>query len=246
MRTELQPAYLLHGRKISDSRILADFITQDFGQVSGVVRAPGKKKPPLLSFVPMNVSWVGKNELKTITQYEQSAGQHPHLEGRALYCAFYINEITQRLLSKGEALPQLFQLYQITLFKLSLPGDMEPTLRRFELALLKASGSMVQFDRDAKSGQAIREHCYYQLHPGLGFCEVSNNSRALIDGVLDKNTPRSTFFLGQYLLAIAQDDLGDKYVQYAAKWIVRIMFKSLFGNRPLKSRELFKAILKQN
>ncbi len=237
MRTELQPAYLLHGRKISDSRILADFITQDFGQVSGIVRAPGKKKPPLLPFIPMNISWLGKNELKTITQYEQSTSQHPHLEGKALYCAFYVNEITQRLLAKGESLSQLFQLYQITLFKLSLSEEVEPILRRFELALLKASGSMVEFGNDAKSGLAIREQCYYQLQPGLGFVEVShsgNNSCSYV------STHRRAPFLGQHLLAIAQDDLSDQHVLYAAKWVVRIMFKSLFGNKALKSREFFK------
>ena len=89
MRIVLQPAYLLHARKISDSRLSVDFFTQDYGVVGAIARAPSKKKSPLVLFRRALISWQGNNPLKTLTDYELALAPVPTLGGQGLFCGFY-------------------------------------------------------------------------------------------------------------------------------------------------------------
>ena len=77
MRIESQPAYILHTRNFRDSSLIVDFLSADYGRISGVVkgvRATSKsaKQRRGLSqpFVPLLISWSGKSDLKTIIQME--------------------------------------------------------------------------------------------------------------------------------------------------------------------------------
>ena len=51
----------------------------------------------LMSFQPLQLSWFGKHELRTLHGAEWQGGQ-PQLKGTALLCGFYLNELLLKLL----------------------------------------------------------------------------------------------------------------------------------------------------
>ncbi|HEY7772725.1 MAG TPA: DNA repair protein RecO [Marinagarivorans sp.] len=238
MRVELQPAYLLHSRKISDSRLLVDFFTRDYGVVGAVARAPSKKKPAYATFSPALVSWLGKGGLKTLVDYELTRVSSPRLAGVPLYCGFYLNELLQRLLPKGEACPALFEAYRATIAELShtaphpdqavLLIHLEPLLREFELRVLEELGYLVDFSHDASTGQPLEEARRYYLDVNSGFSEVGR--------------PAWPTFDGKVILAMGQRDFSDTTMLGAMKMMTRVLLSPVLGSKPLKSRELFASV----
>lgn len=226
MRVDNQPAYIIHTKKISDSRLIIELLTRDYGVISAIARAPGKKKPPFIAFAPTSISWVGKTELKTLTGHEHIQYQELQLAGASLYCGFYLNELLQRLVSKDEACEELYQLYQVTLLKLALDDDAEPLLRAFEFLVLKIIGLAIDFNIDAVTGKPVEIASFYTLRQGAGFIQCSSDSQS---------------YLGAHLIAISTGDYSDLMVRRVAKKISRALLKPVLGSRPLKSRELFKA-----
>src|SRR5690606_33251897 len=96
----LQPAYLLHSRPYRDTSALLDFLTRDFGRISAVargVRRPNSTTRGLLQpFTPVQASFSGRGELKTLSQVELLRDPIV-LRGERLFSALYINELIVRL-----------------------------------------------------------------------------------------------------------------------------------------------------
>lgn len=235
MRIELQPAFLLHSRKISDSRLLVDFLTRDFGVVGAVARAPSKKKSAFSVFSPALISWVGGKPLKTLTDYELAQYAPSALFGNALYCGFYINELLQRLMPKGESCPAVYDAYQKTLARLnaisrtessaSVLIQVEPLLRELELLVLEELGYLVDFGTDANTGEPLEKNKSYYLDIHSGFSEVGNPAWPVFDGAA--------------IAAMAERNFTAPQHRSAMKRMMRILLLPLLGSKPLKSRELF-------
>ena len=225
MRIALQPAYLIHARKISDSRLLVDFLTRDYGVVGAVARAPSKKKSPHTLFRPALISWLGNNSLKTLTEYEFSHHQDNVLVGSSLYCGFYLNVLLLRLMPKGEACEHLFSVYQHSLLALSAGSEPEPVLRRFELLLLQALGYAIDLHHEGLTGEPLDPTCFYYLDVAQGFTLIGQ-----------AHWPK---YSGQAILAIADGDYSLPETKRTAKQLSRLLLKPLLGTKPLKSRELF-------
>ena len=72
-----QAAYVLHSRPYRDTSLIVDFFTLEHGKVSAVVQGARRPKSKLRAsvqpFVPIQVSWRGRNDLKTLTQAEPVA-----------------------------------------------------------------------------------------------------------------------------------------------------------------------------
>lgn len=226
MRVELQPAYLLYAQKVSDSRLRVECLTQDHGLVGFIARAPSRKKSPLLPFQKALISWVGKSSLKTLTQFE-SVSVQPPLIGNNLYCGFYLNELSCRLLPKGEQVGALFSLYEALMNDWQMGAltldALEPSLRAYELTLMQELGYAVDFEADC-SGLPIESDSFYQLLPAEGFmpCEsLAANS-----------------FCGSDIAAISRGQFGGEQ-RSVAKRITRILLAPHLGRKPLKSREFF-------
>ena len=228
MRIELQPAYLIHARKISDSRLLVDFLTRDYGVVGAIARAPSKKKSPHSLFRPALVSWLGNNSLKTITDYELNNHNVSVLTGAPLFCGFYLNELLQRLMPKGEACERLFDLYQHSLAVLAAESDPEPVLRRFEFLLLEELGYAIDFTHDALTGEPLNTASHYYLDVAQGFTLLGQ--------------AHWPCYSGQALIAIAGGDYSHVDTKRTAKQLSRLLLKPLLGSKALKSRELFMSL----
>lgn len=226
MRVELQPAYLLYAQKVSDSRLRVECLTQDHGLMGFIARAPSRKKSPLLPFQKALISWVGKSSLKTLTQFEPVSVQLP-LTGNNLYCGFYLNELSCRLLPKGEQVSALFSLYEALMSDWQMGAltleRLEPSLRAYELTLMQELGYAVDFEADC-SGLPIESDSFYQLLPTEGFmlCEPL----------------AADSFRGSDIAAVSRGHFGGDQ-RSVAKRITRILLAPHLGRKPLKSREFF-------
>lgn len=232
MSVEEQAAYLLHSRKYTDTRIIVELLTQEYGRVSAVFRKSKKNVANLQAFTPLLVNWRGKASLKTIT-YIEPQDKLIVLNGTALYCGFYLNEILMRCLPQEDAVEAIFHLYKKTLSKLEenrapkISMTLERELRLFELTLLETLGFGINFYQDADE-QTIDKanNYYYHFQESIGFIKTEN--------ITAKSFP------SEVIIAIREGDLHDRTNLNYAKNLCRIALKSLLGDKPLKSRELFR------
>ncbi|VUD56510.1 DNA repair protein RecO [Thalassocella blandensis] len=247
MATQQISSYLLHCRKYTDSRVILDLLTSDFGLVSGVFRLKTKKKitTAVPSFTPLLVSWGRGQALKTITDVEP-VGPGCKLSGITLFAAMYVNELMLRLLAAEDSSADVLSLYQGVLLELehlALSGQsqlahIEVPLRKFELMLLANLGYGISFSSDAFD-QTIEEHLFYRLDCEQGFVPVLTSDDA---GVLSSPTKMKVVFEGKTILSMAINDFSDLMVRREAKTISRMLLKPLLGDKPLKSRELFSTV----
>ena len=90
----LQPGFILQQRAYRESSVLLEVFTRDHGIVSLVAKGVRKQKSTLAgvlqAFTQLQVSYLGRHELKTLTHAEYV--QHFALQRLALYCGFYVNE----------------------------------------------------------------------------------------------------------------------------------------------------------
>lgn len=234
MRIELQPAYVLHTRPYRDTSMLVDLFTPEQGRVAviakGVRQSKSRRRALLNPFNPLLVSFQGRSGLKLLTGVE-SDGHSVRLQGAALYCGFYLNELLLRLLAEQDAHLHLHQNYRLTLEALSVDPDLEPLLRRFEFSLLEELGYGIDFDAVAGTGAPPSEQDWYGFDPDRGF--VPQESRP--DG-----DASSAPFSGLALRALGADDYSHPDTRVVAKRLTRLALRPLLGSKPLHSRELFR------
>jgi len=240
MRVELQPAYILHSRPFSDSSLIVDCLTPDFGRVSllakGARSVKSKQRNLLQPFLPLSVSWQGRSSLKTLTGAETQSLRLP-LQGKSLYCAFYLNELLVRLLPEQDAMPEILPIYQQTLEALNFPSEgrnsgFEVVLRRFERQFLKLLGYEINFLDEALTADPINAYAHYYYDTEKGFVRVQGELSAVGFG-------RTPVFYGEQILALAVDDFSLPASRHAAKCLMRLALQPLLGRKPLQSRKLF-------
>jgi len=219
-RAEQVAAFVLHSRPYRETSALVDLLTLEYGKVTvvarGARRAGSQLRHTLQAFTALAVRFAGKNELKTLHQAE-TVEVAASLNGNALLCGLYANELIERLLQPLESMPQLFLHYRILLNDLREANDLEVSLRLFEKVLLKELGHW----RDLSNCH----HAYYRLNQQHELCHVDDSSHAQ--------------FTGQQLRAIEHDNFADESTKRAAKRLMRALLQHQLGERPLRSRELF-------
>ena len=225
-RVEAEPGYVLHVRAYRDTSAIIDVFSRHHGRVSAVAKGlkantKGRQRwradlqPGNLLFL----SWSGRGELKTLSDVKLNS-RFP-LKGDALYCAFYVNELLQRLLHPLDPQPDIFSLYGQCLLGLSRDPEPELALRHFEFALLNQLGYGVDFSAlDDCPAASVG------FHPEQGF---------LLPELLPPDSPR---FPVADLQRIASYDFDADSLK-VAKQLSRLALAPLLGGRPLNSRKLF-------
>lgn len=229
---ELHDAYILHAYRFSDSKLITEFITRSRGRVKAVARTPSKKnRAQFQPFQPLVISVRGEGELKTLVHCEVLADRRhcQALRSSSLFCAMYVNELTQRLTAIEQPEQGLFEVYEQTLENLSLAtndAEREVSLRSFELQLLAAIGYAINFSA-THLGQPLEAARRYRFDAanGLWECEAHDESAA---------------FAGATLLAVADGQFSSPEALRVAKKITRAALAPHLGSRPIKSRELFR------
>ncbi len=148
-------AFVLHTHPFRETSLLLDVYSREHGRLAIVAR--GARRPRsalrgvLMNFQPLRLAWFGKGEVRTLHAAEWQAGQ-PYLQGTALMCGFYLNELLINLLARDDAHEQLFDYYRATLYRLAHETDHAATLRCFERHLLQELGYALELEREAGSG----------------------------------------------------------------------------------------------
>jgi DNA repair protein RecO (recombination protein O) len=229
-RQDNQPVYVLHTYPFKETSLVVELFTRDFGRVSAV--AKGARRPRsamrgmLQSFQPLLGAWSGKLELKTLHSLEWYAGLLM-LQGEALMCGFYLNELLLRLLPREDAHEDLFDEYTQTLKLLALaPDDSASILRRFELRLLQALGYAVPLTHNIRDEAVTAEAQYYYV-PEVGPVSLRHDYQE--NGVQ---------LSGKTLIDMAQDDYADVQTQQQSKQLMRLLLAHYLGDKPLHTRQL--------
>lgn len=224
LTTPWHAAYILHSRPLAEHKVILQLLLPELGRLSAVVRKrSGKQRQPLQPFQLLTLQLTGSHELKTILKLEEQAPGIP-LQGVALLCAFYLNELLCRVWPDNLASDQLFALYQTALQHLQQRpaqlDQLEPVLRQFEFALLAELGQPVDWQLDA-SGQPLQPQLCYSWQHEQGWCQAEQG------------------FSGLLLQQIDQGGWAEPGCRQAAKQISRMLLKPLLGDKPLQSRGLF-------
>lgn len=229
---ELYDAYVLHTRSFSDSKVLIEFLTKSRGRLKVMARVPSKRnRAQYQAFQPLMINIRGNSELKTLTHCEVTPDRLKciDLKGYSLFCAMYINELVQRLTPLDEPDLAIFCEYESALLRLSTAEDArgrEILLRHFELELLSALGYAIDFAQTA-SDERIEPSGQYEFIAGSGF--------------RDAYAPdQQESLIGEAILAVGRRELLAPEVLQAAKVVTRAALKPLLGDRPIKSRDLFR------
>jgi DNA repair protein RecO (recombination protein O) len=228
-------AFVLHSYPFRETSLILDVYSRSHGRLAIVAR--GARRPRsvlrgvLMNFQPLSLSWFGNGEVRTLHSAEWQGGQ-PYLQGTALMCGFYLNELLLNLLARDDPHQHLFDYYRATLYRLAHETDHAATLRCFEKHLLQELGYALVLDREAGSDKAIRaELCYrYAVEQG-----------ALPD---DGDDRTGLPVQGKTLLDMAADDYADPVTAQQSKQLMRVLLNHHLGGKILHTRELIKELQK--
>lgn len=230
-RVDQQPSFVLHTRPWRETSLVVELLTRDHGRVAVV--AKGARRPHsalrgvLMGFQSLAVDWSGGGEVKTLIRAER-AGFQPLLDGRALLCGYYLNELVVHLSAREDPHPGVFEAYVAAVTALAGKAPPAPVLRRFELALLRELGYGVELEREAGSGAPVEAGQRYAY-----IIERGPVRGTVTDGVeVD----------GQTLLALANDDFSAAQTLSESKALLRLLINHHLGGRELQSRRVFKEL----
>ena len=234
-RLEDQPAFVLHSYPYRETSLLLEVFSRDHGRVALVAR--GARRPRsalrglLMGFQPLLLSWFGKGELRTLHRAEWQGGQ-PQLQGTALLCGFYLNELLLNLMARDDPHESLFDYYQQTLQRLAHEEDHAATLRCFEKHLLQELGYALLLEQEAATGKAIDPGAHYRYVIERGaIAEAPDVSEGL---------PVS----GKTLRDMAADDYRDATSARQGKQLMRMLINHYLNGKLLHTRELIKDLQK--
>ena len=222
-RVDNTQAFLIHRRMYQGSSLLLDFFTKDSGRLRLIARGARKSKTSLQMFQCLSISFKGKGELKSLSQWEVD-DQPRRLLGNDLILAMYANELILRLLPENDEYPETFNSYWTFLANLNALGsrEKENALRNFENQMLEDLGYGLDFSFDIND-EHIKEDLQYEFIEHQGFNKNINGA-----------------IPGKTLVSLSkQETITDPIQLTILKKMNRKRLKSLLGDKPLKSKELF-------
>ena len=234
-RQQDELAFVLHSHPFRETSLLLDVYSQRHGRLAIVAR--GARRPRsvlrgvLMSFQPLLLSWFGKGEVRTLHAAEWQGGQ-PYLQGTALMCGFYLNELLINLLARDDAHAQLFDYYRATLYRLAHESDHAATLRCFEKHMLQELGYALELGVEAGSGLPVTAEANYRYLVEHGAVPDRGDLHAGVK------------VAGKTLLAMAEDDYSDAMVAQQSKQLMRMLLNHHLGGKMLHTRELIKDLQK--
>jgi DNA repair protein RecO (recombination protein O) len=227
-------AFILHAHPYRETSLLVEIFTRMSGKLMLVAR--GARRPRsalrglLMSFQPLSVSWLGRGEVRTLSRAEWIGGQRL-LQGEALLCGFYLNELLMRLLPREDPHERLYDAYQTAISGLAIGTPSSPILRRFEKALLKEIGYGLLLDRDSGTGSHIIAAGKYRYDPERGPVLMTDSiaSEAVV--------------FGKTLLDMASDQYDDPTTLQQSKTLMRALIDHRLERQSLSSRRIFRELL---
>ena len=213
--------------------MLVDLLSKDFGRIGVVARSARSERSSwrglLEPFMPLSVSFVQKGEMGTIRDLEP-AGDRTKLEGRALWCGLYANELLLCLTERQEPMSGLYDDYRQLLGHLNDPNQQATALRRFEWQLLTLLGVAPSLTHEADGISPIEQAAQYVLEPEAGFIRVVKPQQSAIAGeaILWLHNPSG--------------DTLTEALSRSARGITRVLIDHQLSGRTLRTREMMRAL----
>lgn len=237
-RVDGQSGYILHSYPYSESSLIIDVFSRENGRLPLLAR--GARRPRsalrgvLQAFQPLELSWFGGGEVRTLAKAEWLGGM-PLLSGKALMLGYYLNELLIKLLVREDAHKVLFDAYAATLQALSkdkLGGETEAaSLRLFEKTLLRELGYGLVLEREAGSDAAIV--------PDIDYHYLIESGPVKVDGSAEIDQSRQQSIRGKTLLDLAAGSCADPRTLAESKLLMRMLINHHLAGQPLQSRRVF-------
>ncbi len=230
-----EEAFVLHGVPWKETSMIVEVFTVHHGRVplvaKGVRRPRSALRGLLQPFQPLTINWFGHGELRTLRTAEWQGGI-PLLQGHALFCGFYLNELLVLLLKRDDPHEALFFEYRQALKKLAHTEPFEPVLRMFELALLRELGYAPSLEREAMSGEPVDPERMYRFDPENGAVQWTGSAGQDV-----------VKFKGKTLLDMAKSNYDDPGTLVQGKQLMRILLSHQLGHQDLHSRRIIQELL---
>lgn len=243
-RIDGQHAYVLHSYAYSETSLILDVFSREYGRLPLLAR--GARRPRsalrgiLQAFQPLEIGWFGAGEVRTLAKAEWLGGT-PLLGGTALLLGYYLNELLLKLLPREDAHLRLFDAYaqairalafdSLTQTSLDKTGRSAPMyLRQFEKILLAELGYGLALEFDGVSGEPIEAHNVYRylVERGPMKIDLEFDEMVLSQGVR-----------GKTLLDLANDDYSDPRTLAESKLLMRMLINHHLAGQALQSRRVF-------
>ncbi len=154
-------AFVLHTTPWRETSLLVKVFSREHGIL--LMAAKGAKRPysglraVLSVFQPVQLSWAGRNEVRTLTRAESVGALN--IAGQVLMSCWYMNELLLKSLLREDPHPHLFDAYDDALRQLAAGATPNPVLRRFEWLFLQETGygadqPMPDFDDPIQASKA--------------------------------------------------------------------------------------------
>jgi DNA repair protein RecO (recombination protein O) len=187
-----ESAYVLHRYDWSESSLILETFTRHHGRIAlvakGAKRPSSNFRPVLLPLQPLQLSFGGDAEIRTLKAAEW-AGGHVMPTGEALLSGYYVNELLIRLLARDDAHPALFDAYAGVVRVLATLHDQgaapvqamvqASALRAFELIVLREVGLLPALDAQTSTLAPLRSDAPYALVAEAGLREAGAGEAAL-------------------------------------------------------------------
>jgi len=185
-RTSEEPAFVLHRYDWSESSLILEVFTRHHGRIAlvakGVKKPTSQFRPVLLPLQPLQLSWGGDAEVRTL-KAAQWQGGHVMPTGEALISGGYLNELLMRLLARDDPHPALFDQYALAVQLLAERADVQQLiLRAFELVLLQDAGLLPDLACEGSSLTALDDAQAYVLLPDSGLRPAHDDDGHVLSG----------------------------------------------------------------
>ena len=186
-----EPAYVLHRYDWSESSLILEVFTRQYGRVALVARGAKKPsssfRPILLPLQPLHLAFGGDAEIRTLKSAEWQGG-HVMPTGDALLSGYYLNELLMRLLARDDPHPVLFDAYAATVQLIASQSldtpqtTLQIALRAFELRLLRDIGLLPMLDAETATLEPLSPQTRYVLVAEAGLRRADGDDRTSLPG----------------------------------------------------------------
>lgn len=182
-----EPAFVLHRYDWSESSLIVEVFTRQYGRVAlvarGAKRPSSSFRPILLPLQPLHVAFGGDAEIRNLKSAEWQGG-HVMPTGDGLLSGYYLNELLMRLLARDDPHPTLFDAYAATvqLVASQSTDTLQLALRAFELRLLRDIGLLPALDTETATLAPLEPLMTYVLVAESGLRLAHEDDRSSLTG----------------------------------------------------------------
>ncbi|QHE85117.1 DNA repair protein RecO [Hydrogenophaga sp. BPS33] len=181
-----EPAFVLHRYDWSETSLVLEVFTRHHGRIAlvakGVKRPTSQFRPVLLPLQPLQLSWSGDAEVRTLKAAHWLGG-HVMPTGEALISGSYLNELLMRLLARDDPHERLFDHFATAVQLLAEKSDaQELVLRAFELLLLRDIGVLPDLAHEGNTLAELDPEQRYLLGHESGLSLAQAGERQALTG----------------------------------------------------------------